>query len=319
MPYYPPAGGGGGSFNPHAPGPIGDVTPDTIAASTLSVAGGDFSVDDNGAVSAASGQSLLNLDGSASFAGGSFEVTPAGKLTLGSDALELIDGTSSQSVILNYSNDGAGNFSQFQIGPAFGTSGGQFTNRGYISYGVTEGGTGVGDITGGHVFDSSVVLLNSANIDLSTGGSIKDSNGSLGISGANLSFVAGGAGGLFWSGRLPYSATATLLANTATIASVVTFTPAAIGTFRIGVNVTVTQVSAGVLTITATFKDVNGTAQTVTLFPQGVTTAGISTTGQKIFPTADIPANSTQAIVVTATLTIGTMTYDIGATIQQVN
>lgn len=310
--YNPPGGGADLS----SPPPIGDVLANTIAASTLSVAGGDFTIDDNGAVSASSGQSLLNLDGSASFAGASFEITPAGKLTLVSDALELIDGTDAQSVILNYSNDGAGNFSQFQIGPAFGSSGGQFSNRGYISYGVTEGGTGVGDITGGHVFDGSIVLLNNGNIDLSIGGSIKDANGSLGTSGKNLSFASGG---LLWSGKLPYSATATLLDNTDTIASVVTFTPTVAGTFRIGVNVTVRQVSAGILTITATFKDVNGISQSVTLFPQGVTTSGISTTGQKIFPTADVPADSTQAIVVTATLTIGNMTYDIGATIQQVN
>lgn len=30
MPYYPPSGGG--TFNPHSPGPIGDVTPNTVNA-----------------------------------------------------------------------------------------------------------------------------------------------------------------------------------------------------------------------------------------------------------------------------------------------
>lgn len=36
--YFPP-GGGGGSFDPHSPGPIGDVTPSTVSATTFAATG----------------------------------------------------------------------------------------------------------------------------------------------------------------------------------------------------------------------------------------------------------------------------------------
>lgn len=36
---YNPAGGGGGSFDPHSPGPIGDVTPSTIAGDGSALTG----------------------------------------------------------------------------------------------------------------------------------------------------------------------------------------------------------------------------------------------------------------------------------------
>jgi hypothetical protein len=55
-------GGGGGPFNPHSPGPIGDVTPSTVGATNLTATGlstlgnwgiaGDILEDDNGAINA---------------------------------------------------------------------------------------------------------------------------------------------------------------------------------------------------------------------------------------------------------------------------
>lgn len=57
--YFPP-GGGGGSFDPHSPGPIGDVTPGTVAATSVD-ATGNISGSSIGATNSTDGTKLLSI------------------------------------------------------------------------------------------------------------------------------------------------------------------------------------------------------------------------------------------------------------------
>lgn len=75
-----PSSGGGGSFNPHSPGPIGDTTPGTGAfTSVIFNVIGDF-VDATGAGSVAANSIAWDAIGNMSFAGAS--LSASGNLTL---------------------------------------------------------------------------------------------------------------------------------------------------------------------------------------------------------------------------------------------
>lgn len=86
--------------------------------------------------------------------------------------------------------------------------------------------------------------------------------------------------------------------------------------YRINVRAKVSAVAAGILTFTVAFTDEDNVSQTATIFPSGTTTAGLSTTGYKTFPPMVICCKDNTAVTVAATLTIGTMTYNAGATIE---
>src|SRR5271154_4861626 len=94
---------------------------------------------------------------------------------------------------------------------------------------------------------------------------------------ATTAFVFAAAGNIV--------ASADLAARSGTVASVATFTPGANGTFRIGVYTAITAISAGTLTITCTWTDENSASRTLTFFPMGLATAGLTTTGFTAFPT----------------------------------
>lgn len=112
-------------------------------------------------------------------------------------------------------------------------------------------------------------------------------------------------------------ASADLTGQTATVSSVATVTPTANGTFRIGAYATITAISAGTLTITVTYTDETSTSRTVTFFPMGLSSAGLTATGATAFSPADIRAKSGSAITVVSTFSGVSITYDIGATITQ--
>lgn len=89
--------------------------------------------------------------------------------------------------------------------------------------------------------------------------------------------------------------------------------------YDVSAHVVITAVSAGVLTTTVTYTDETNTSRTVTLYGMGTTTAGLSATGASNFSVmGEIMVYPNTTITVTSTLTIGTMTYDAGATIRYV-
>ena len=98
-------------------------------------------------------------------------------------------------------------------------------------------------------------------------------------------------------------------AQTSTVASVITYTPTTSGTYRIGGFDVVTAVSAGILTVGIAYTDNHGNAQTGTL-----NTA--TTLGDNSFAVQDIRIAGSTPITISAILSGGTMTYDIGASLQ---
>lgn len=108
---------------------------------------------------------------------------------------------------------------------------------------------------------------------------------------------------------------ANLTGQNAAVTSVATVTPGSLGTYRIGAYLNVTARTLDVIQVSVTYKDETGTSQTVLL--SGL----VSATGVTNISPVDIRANTGQAIIVKTALTTGggSITYDIGATIQQLN
>lgn len=107
--------------------------------------------------------------------------------------------------------------------------------------------------------------------------------------------------------------------QTATNNSVVTYTTpndATQHSFRIGAYTAITAISAGTLTITATFTDENNTSRTVTFFGMGLTSAGLTATGFTAFPSVNIRCKENTAITLKSTFTGVSTTYDVGGTIE---
>lgn len=103
--------------------------------------------------------------------------------------------------------------------------------------------------------------------------------------------------------------------------TLITFTPAANGTFRVGGYVTITAVATDVLQLQVAYTDETNTARTIALFPIGVTSASLSTTGVYLFPDVMIRAKAAVAITLAVALTIGagSVTYDAGGMISQIS
>lgn len=80
MPLYPPSGGGS-SFDPHSPGPIGDVTPNSITATAFSNNG--FQCDNSGNGNIANGIISWDFSGNFSLPQGIFPAT--GQFEIGTD------------------------------------------------------------------------------------------------------------------------------------------------------------------------------------------------------------------------------------------
>lgn len=127
-------------------------------------------------------------------------------------------------------------------------------------------------------------------------------------------------GNLGWVGSPTISgsslgiSSANLTGQTAANTSVLSVTPAALGTFRIDAYLNVTARSLDVVQVSVTFKDETGTSQTVTM------SGFIAATGVATVTPVLIRAASGQAIIVKTALTTGggTIAYDISAVIQQV-
>lgn len=96
--------------------------------------------------------------------------------------------------------------------------------------------------------------------------------------------------------------------------TICTFTPGATGSFIVTGYLNITAVSLDVIKITVTYKDENGASQTLTPL------SGLAAIGNNGFTTGEIRCNNT-VITVASTLTTGTgsITYDQGAGITQVD
>lgn len=105
-------------------------------------------------------------------------------------------------------------------------------------------------------------------------------------------------------------ASGNLTAQSAAVSSVATITPGSTGTFRISAYLNIVSVLTDVIVITVTYKDENGTSQSIV-------SSSISAVGNNSFDLV-IRANNS-AIVVKTTLTtgVGTISYDVGAVIEQ--
>jgi hypothetical protein len=105
----------------------------------------------------------------------------------------------------------------------------------------------------------------------------------------------------------------------------VTYTVAAsagAGSFRIGAYLTITAVSTDVIQLQVGYTDETGTARTVTLnsIQSGSPAGSFSGAGAYVFPTIDIRTSAGSVITVLTNLlnNSGSITYNVGATIQQV-
>jgi hypothetical protein len=116
-------------------------------------------------------------------------------------------------------------------------------------------------------------------------------------------------------------ASSDLTAQTAANSSVATYTVGGggTGTFRIGAYLNITAVTLDVIQIQVNYTDENSNTRTATFFGMGTTSAGLSTVGNSNFGSVDIRCKASTAITITTTLTTstGSITYDVGGTIQQ--
>lgn len=144
-------------------------------------------------------------------------------------------------------------------------------------------------------------------------------SGTVGTSGQVLTSNGAVAIATFKTAILPTVAEADRTADTATVTAIVSYTPGADGTFRVGCYATITAVATDTLAMTVNWTDETNSARTMSYFPQGLTSATLATTGAYAFSPVDIRAKSGNAITVKATVTgAGSITFDDGASIMQI-
>lgn len=135
-----------------------------------------------------------------------------------------------------------------------------------------------------------------------------------------LAIVKGGTGqSTLLAAGIPYLVgSGDLTGKTGSTNPVATFTTQVLGTFRVGGYAAITAISAGTLTYQVTFTDENSTSQTITFFPMGLTSAGLTTVGFTAFPPAYLRAKAGTAITITTTFVGVSITYDVGGFIEQI-
>lgn len=109
--------------------------------------------------------------------------------------------------------------------------------------------------------------------------------------------------------------------QTGALSSVSAYAVPALETFEVEGYVNITAISVDVLEFVITWTDENNNSQQMTVWPNGGTSALLSTTGYYSFSPITIRAHASTAITVKTTLATGggSITYDIGALITQVN
>lgn len=109
-----------------------------------------------------------------------------------------------------------------------------------------------------------------------------------------------------------------LTGQSATVASVTTFTVGGSnGGFRVGAYIVITAISAGTVTMSATYTDENNVPRTANMFPMGLTSASLTATGAFQFSSFELRAKASTAITVVATFVGVSVAFDVGGTIEQ--
>jgi len=102
-------------------------------------------------------------------------------------------------------------------------------------------------------------------------------------------------------------------------ATITTYTPGSLGSFRVSPYLNITARSLDVLNLVCTYTDENSNSATATFFPMGLTSASLATVGNFNFPPTVVRSGA-NAIKVIAVLTtgIGSVAYDAGVVIEQI-
>lgn len=111
-----------------------------------------------------------------------------------------------------------------------------------------------------------------------------------------------------------------LTGQTAAVSSVAAYTtPATNGTYRVGAYAVITAVTLDVIQVQVTYTDETNTSRTQLFYPQGLTSASLAVTGAFVFPTMDLRVKASTTITVLVALTTGTgsISFDVGATIEK--
>lgn len=257
--------------------------------------------------------------------------TPNGILSLTLDAAGVA--TFAQAVIANSSFTAKSAILGSTTGTAFLTTPDAGNNYTYME--MLNGGSGTffarstsaggGFISGAGAFATVITTLDATNIVLGSNlvndfcifSSHRISMGSATDDGTNKLQV----NGTIAATSVNVKASANLTAQTAAVASVAAYTlPAATGTYSVAAYLNITAVATDVIETQVTYQDENGTTQTSTFFNQGSTTALLSAIGNSTYPPMTIRVNASSTITVKTTLTtgVGSITYDVGATITKI-
>lgn len=270
------------------------------------------------AITIPSGATVTFASGSTLTLSGAFSGTPTGgTLNLSALTLTLPNGVTVGTKTLTL----AGNF------VTSGTSSITLTSTGATNVTLPTTGT-LSTLAGSEAltnktYNGMTITANSGTFAVGNAKSVIISN-TLTMTGTDGSTIAFGTGGtvLYAGGgnNTPVIRAKNLaLAQSATVSSVATYTTpndATVHPYRIGTTAAVTAISAGTLTVTATFTDENSASQTVTFFGMGLTSAGITATGYTAFSPAVIWAKPNTAITVVATFVGVSITFDVGGIIE---
>lgn len=143
------------------------------------------------------------------------------------------------------------------------------------------------------------------------------------LGGGGNQMVTTNNSGVLGTSPLPQSVSTSgdLLAQSGAVATVATVTSPNDGnkhTYSLGGYLNVTAVTLDVIQEQVTYTDENGTSQTETFFPPGLTSANIGSVGNFPMGTMNIRVNPNTSITIKTVLTTGTgsIGYDVGGTIQ---
>lgn len=185
-----------------------------------------------------------------------------------------------------------------------------------IQWGQGDGSVILGGGSSMVIYNSGAALFSGGNASITAAGVFQ----SLALTASKPVFTDASqnlVSGLFSLSQIV--ASGNLLAQSATVTSVATYTTPNDSTthsFRVGAYTAITAISAGTLTVQVSFTDENNTAQTISFFPMGLTSAGLTTTGFTAFETANIRVKANTAITLKTTFTGVSITYDVGGTIE---
>lgn len=133
---------------------------------------------------------------------------------------------------------------------------------------------------------------------------------------ADSALQVSGAGSVY---PYPVAASASLTAQNGAVTSICATTPGTAGVYRVAGYVTITAISVDVIQLQVTYTD-ETTASRTQIFSTVGGLASLSSTGAFIFPPFDIFSASGSAITMKTVLTTGagSITYDVGASIQRI-